>query len=87
MGMKLDLHKLFLQVVAAGGAAAVSKEGAWSGVMSAVFSTADAAPGAAAQLRMLYEQVLLAFEHRCIKKADGSSSQCVLLKLPHALLC
>ena len=76
-GMKLDLHKLFMQVVAAGGAAAVSKEGAWSRVMSAAFSTADAPPGAAAQLRLLYEQVLLAFEHRCVKKAETPSSKCV----------
>ena len=79
MDMKLDLHKLFLQVASSGGAAAVSKEGAWSRVMDAVFSTADAAPGAAAQLRLLYEQALLALEHRCVKTAEGSTSKCVWL--------
>jgi hypothetical protein len=83
--MQLDAHRLFLQVAAAGGAEAVSKEGAWSRVISAAFSTADAAPGAAAQLRLLYEQVLLAFEHRCVKKVDGSSSKCALLVLLLAL--
>ena len=73
MDMKLDLHKLFLHVAAAGGAAAVSKEGTWSSVFSAVFAVADAAPGAAAQLRLLYEEVLQAFERRCVKKVEGSA--------------
>ena len=74
MDMKLDLHKLFMQVAAAGGAAAVSKEGTWSSVFSAVFTVADAAPGAAAQLRLLYEEVLQAFERRCVKKVEGSAA-------------
>lgn len=80
--MKLDLHALFLQVAAAGGAAALSKEGGWPRVMSSVFSTGEeAASGVAAQLRLLYEQVLLAFEHRCVKKAEGSTLKCVSLGL------
>ena len=73
MDMKLDLHKLFMQVAVAGGAEAVSKEGTWSGVLSAVFAITDVAPGAAAQLRLLYEEVLHAFERRCVKKVDGSA--------------
>ena len=72
--MKLDLHKLFLQVAAAGGAEAVSKEGTWSSVLSAVFAVVDVAPGAAAQLRLLYEEVLQAFERRCVKKVEGSTA-------------
>jgi len=74
MDMKLDLHKLFMHVAAAGGAAVVSKEGTWSGVLSAVFAVADVAPGAAAQLRLLYEEVLQAFERRCVKRVEGSAA-------------
>ena len=52
----------------------MSKEGTWSSVFSAVFTVADAAPGAAAQLRLLYEEVLQAFERRCVKKVEGSAA-------------
>ncbi len=65
---KLDLHKLFVEVAAAGGAVAVTDASKWKRVAGLLLSGGEVPSGASSQLRKKYDTLLSSFERRCAEK-------------------
>jgi hypothetical protein len=66
---ELDLFKLFMEVSALGGCAAVSDRREWKRVVRLLLGAEDVPSGAAAELRKKYDKLLLSYEERCVDKA------------------